>query len=66
MPMNPKISRQVAGYVSPRLKARMTRITRSKPRYTLSWQIEHALEAHIDELERLAGFSPKASGDRMP
>jgi predicted DNA-binding protein len=66
MPYNPKVSRQVAAYVPVRLKTRMQRIHQSKPRYTLSWQIEHALEAHIEELERLAGFRSKASGDRMP
>lgn len=66
MPINPKISRQVAGYVRPALKTRMRRIAKAKPRYTVSWQIEYALEKTLAELEALAGFSPQHSGDKLP
>jgi len=66
MPMNPKTSRQVAGYVRPALKTRMRRVAKAKPRYTVSWQIETALERMIAEYEALAGFPPKLSGDKLP
>lgn len=66
MPINPKTSRQVAGYVMPALKTRMRRVAKAKPRYTLSWQIEYAIERTIAELEAMAGFPPKHSGDKMP
>lgn len=66
MPINPKISRQVAGYVTPALKTRMRRVAKAKPRYTVSWQIEYALERTIAEFEALAGFPPKRSGAKMP
>ena len=66
MPINPKTSRQVAGYVSPALKKRMKRVTKAKPRFTTSWQIEYALERAIFEFEALAGFPPKHSGDKLP
>lgn len=66
MPMNPKTSRQVAGYVRPALKARMRRVAKARPRLTVSSQIEQALEAHIVEFERQAGFAPKHTGDKLP
>lgn len=66
MPINPETSRQVAGYVRPALKSRMRRIAKAKPRYTVSWQIEYAIEKAIAELEALAGFPPKQSGDKLP
>jgi hypothetical protein len=66
MPINPKTSRQVAGYISPALKTRMRRIAKAKPRYTVSWQIEYALERTIAEFEAMAGFPPKRSGDKLP
>lgn len=66
MPINPKTSRQVAGYVRPALKARMRRIAKAKPRYTVSWQIEYALEKALAELEAMAGFPPRLSGDKLP
>lgn len=66
MPINPKTSRQVAGYVMPALKTRMRRVAKAKPRYTLSWQIEYALERTIAELEAMVGFPPKRSGDKLP
>ena len=66
MPINPKTSRQVAGYIRPALKARMRRVAKARPRYTLSWQIEYALERAIFEFEALAGFPPKHSGDKLP
>lgn len=66
MPINPKTSRQVAGYVRPALKSRMRRIAKAKPRYTVSWQIEYALEKTLAELEALAGFPPPRSGDKLP
>lgn len=66
MPINPKTSRQVAGYVAPTLKTRMRRVAKAMPRYTLSWQIEYALERTIAEFEAMAGFPPKRSGDKMP
>lgn len=66
MPINPTTTRQVAGYVSVALKARMRRVAKTKPRYTLSWQIETALERTIAEFEAMAGFKPKLSGDKLP
>ena len=66
MPMNPKLSRQVAGYVPPALKTRMRRVAKAKPRYTVSYQIEFALERAIADLEAMAGFPPKHSGDKLP
>lgn len=66
MPINPKTSRQVAGYIRPALKARMRRVAKARPRYTLSWQIEYAIERTIAEFEAMAGFPPKHSGDKLP
>lgn len=66
MPMNPKKTRQVAGYVARALKTRMRRVAKAKPRCNLSWQIEYALERMIAEIEAMAGFPPKRSGDKMP
>lgn len=66
MPMNPKTTRQVASYVPAPLKTRMRRIAKAKPRYSISWQIEYALEKAMPDLEALAGFPPKRSGDKLP
>lgn len=52
MPFNPKMSAVVAGYVDPSLKRRAQRITKRKPRYTMSRIIEECMKIALPEVEK--------------
>jgi len=66
MPINKHCTKSISGYVPTKMAQRMKRIAKARPRLTLSFQIEAALETYLPTLEAQCGFKSKASKQLMP
>jgi len=59
MPHNPEMSKQVASYIDHALFKRMARVEKKNRRYSISRQIEFAVNAHIGALETHVGIKER-------
>lgn len=66
MPHNPDYSVQIAAYVAPELRKRMARIAKRNRRFSISRQVECALNAHIDVLEAQASAKAARPAGSVP
>ena len=60
MAHNPDRSKQIAAYIDLGLHRRMDRVAKKNLRYSISRQVEYALEAHIASLESKVGLKARS------